>query len=76
MAFDSFRDFVNALNRAGELKRIAQSLATELEMNGAAAVQNAKRLPTTHERREASWTAPALWRFAGRFRCVIRSVPV
>jgi 3-polyprenyl-4-hydroxybenzoate decarboxylase len=27
MAFDSFRDFVNALNRAGELKRIAQPVA-------------------------------------------------
>jgi 3-polyprenyl-4-hydroxybenzoate decarboxylase len=25
MAFDSFRDFVNALDKAGELKRIAQS---------------------------------------------------
>jgi 4-hydroxy-3-polyprenylbenzoate decarboxylase len=32
MAFDSFRDFVNALERAGELKRIAQPVATELEM--------------------------------------------
>ena len=25
MAFDSFRDFINALDKAGELKRIAQS---------------------------------------------------
>src|ERR1700679_1254112 len=32
MAFDSFRDFVNALDRAGELKRISQPVATELEM--------------------------------------------
>src|SRR5271170_2941180 len=32
MAFDSFRDFVNALDRAGELKRIRQPVATELEI--------------------------------------------
>ena len=32
MAFDSFRDFVNALDRAGELKRISQPIATELEI--------------------------------------------
>jgi len=32
MAFDSFRDFVNALDRAGELKRIPQPVATELEI--------------------------------------------
>lgn len=32
MAFGSFRDFVNALDRAGELKRIAQPVATELEV--------------------------------------------
>jgi 4-hydroxy-3-polyprenylbenzoate decarboxylase len=32
MAFDSFRDFVNALDRAGELKRIASPVATELEI--------------------------------------------
>ncbi len=32
MAFDSFRDFVAALDRAGELKRIAQPVATELEI--------------------------------------------
>ncbi len=32
MAFDSFRDFVSALERAGELKRIAQPVATELEI--------------------------------------------
>ncbi len=32
MAFDSFRDFVNALDRAGELKRIAAPVATELEI--------------------------------------------
>ena len=32
MAFESFRDFVNALDRAGELKRIAQPVATELEI--------------------------------------------
>src|ERR1035437_7526216 len=32
MAFDSFRDFVNQLDKAGELKRIAQPVATELEI--------------------------------------------
>lgn len=32
MAFDSFRDFINALDRAGELKRITQPVATELEI--------------------------------------------
>ena len=32
MAFDSFRDFVNALDKAGELKRISQPIATELEI--------------------------------------------
>ncbi len=32
MAFDSFRDWVNALDRAGELIRIAQPVATELEI--------------------------------------------
>src|ERR1035438_5797337 len=32
MAFDSFRDFVNALDHAGELKRISQPVATELEI--------------------------------------------
>ena len=32
MAFDSFRDFVNALDRAGELKRISEPVATELEI--------------------------------------------
>ena len=32
MAFDSFRDFVNALEQAGELKRISQPVATELEI--------------------------------------------
>ena len=32
MAFHSFRDFVNALDRAGELKRISQPVATELEI--------------------------------------------
>src|SRR5471032_1932597 len=32
MAFDSFRDFVNALDKAGELKRISQPVATELEI--------------------------------------------
>ena len=32
MAFDSFREFVNALDRAGELKRISQPVATELEI--------------------------------------------
>ncbi len=32
MAYDSFRDFVNALDRAGELKRIAEPVATELEI--------------------------------------------
>jgi 4-hydroxy-3-polyprenylbenzoate decarboxylase len=32
MAFASFRDFVAQLDRAGELKRIAQPVATELEI--------------------------------------------
>jgi len=32
MAFESFRDFVGQLDRAGELKRIAQPVATELEI--------------------------------------------
>jgi len=36
MAFDSFRDFVNALDRAGELKRITQPVATELEITAIA----------------------------------------
>ena len=29
----------------------------------ATAIHDARRLPGTHELREASWTAPALWRF-------------
>jgi 4-hydroxy-3-polyprenylbenzoate decarboxylase len=32
MAFDSFGDFVNALDQAGELKRISSPVATELEI--------------------------------------------
>ena len=32
MAFDSFRDWVNALDRAGELVRVTQPVATELEL--------------------------------------------
>jgi 4-hydroxy-3-polyprenylbenzoate decarboxylase len=32
MAFSSFRDFVDALDKAGELKRIDQPVATELEI--------------------------------------------
>ncbi len=32
MAFESFRDFVAQLDRVGELKRIAQPVATELEI--------------------------------------------
>jgi 4-hydroxy-3-polyprenylbenzoate decarboxylase len=32
MAFDSFRDWVNQLDKAGELKRISQPVATELEI--------------------------------------------
>ena len=32
MAFDSFRDFVHALDKAGELKRVSQPIATELEI--------------------------------------------
>ena len=32
MAFDSFRDFIQLLDRAGELKRISQPIATELEI--------------------------------------------
>jgi 4-hydroxy-3-polyprenylbenzoate decarboxylase len=36
MAFDSFLDFVNALDQAGELKRLFQPVATELEITGIA----------------------------------------
>src|SRR6185295_13727636 len=32
MAFDSFRDFLNALESAGELSRVTQPVATELEI--------------------------------------------
>src|SRR4051794_17613023 len=32
MAFDSFRDFLNQLDEAGELRRITQPVATELEL--------------------------------------------
>src|SRR5262245_34230147 len=32
MAFNSFGDFLSSLDRAGELKRIAQPVATELEI--------------------------------------------
>src|SRR6266478_1298945 len=32
MAFDSFRDFLNRLEAAGELNRISQPVATELEI--------------------------------------------
>ncbi|NBV23641.1 MAG: UbiD family decarboxylase [Proteobacteria bacterium] len=32
MAFDSFRDWINQLDRAGELRRITQPVATELEI--------------------------------------------
>src|SRR6185295_218292 len=32
MAFDSFRDFLKALEKAGELTRISQPVATELEI--------------------------------------------
>ena len=32
MAFSSYREFVDALDRAGELKRISQPVATELEI--------------------------------------------
>src|SRR5207248_5334108 len=32
MAFESFRDFLNRLEAAGELKRISEPIATELEI--------------------------------------------
>jgi 4-hydroxy-3-polyprenylbenzoate decarboxylase len=32
MAFDSFRDFLSVLDQSGELKRISQPIATELEI--------------------------------------------
>jgi len=32
IAFESSRDFVNAFDKAGELKRITQPVATELEI--------------------------------------------
>src|SRR5438270_10228614 len=31
MAFESFREFVEALDRAGELRRVSEPIATELE---------------------------------------------
>lgn len=37
MAFDSFRDFVNQLDKAGELRRISTPVATELEITELAA---------------------------------------
>jgi 3-polyprenyl-4-hydroxybenzoate decarboxylase len=37
MAFDSFRDFVNTFDQAGELKRISQPVATEHKITGIAA---------------------------------------
>src|ERR1035438_3571343 len=37
MAFDSFRDFVNALDQAGELKPISQPTAPELQITQIAA---------------------------------------
>src|SRR5678815_2729299 len=36
MAFDSFRDWVNHLDKVGELIRIAQPIATELEITALA----------------------------------------
>ena len=33
MAFDSFRDFLKQLETAGELKRVAERVATELEIS-------------------------------------------
>ncbi|MBL9137030.1 MAG: UbiD family decarboxylase [Verrucomicrobiales bacterium] len=36
MAFDSFRDWINHLDRSGELKRIREPLATELEITALA----------------------------------------
>jgi len=39
MAFDSFGDFVAALDRAGELIRVAQPVATELEITALADAQ-------------------------------------
>src|SRR5690349_21031175 len=36
MAFDSFRDFIQQLERAGELKRFTQPIATELEITALA----------------------------------------
>jgi 4-hydroxy-3-polyprenylbenzoate decarboxylase len=36
MAFDSFRDFVNSLERSGDLRRISQPVATELEITAIA----------------------------------------
>jgi hypothetical protein len=43
-------------------------LVTREKRRRAAALQNAKRLPATCGLREASWTAPALWRFDRRSR--------
>src|SRR5947207_9525784 len=32
MAFDSFRDFLSALEKSGDLRRVSQPVATELEI--------------------------------------------
>jgi 4-hydroxy-3-polyprenylbenzoate decarboxylase len=39
MAFDSYRDFLKALEQAGELRRISQPMATELEITEVADVE-------------------------------------
>ena len=36
MAYDSFGQFVRALEKAGELKRVSQPIATELEITALA----------------------------------------
>src|SRR6266550_8572211 len=43
MAFSSFRDFIETLEKAGELKRFAQPIATELEITEIADREMKKR---------------------------------
>ena len=48
--------------RTGLLDALRQSKAPS-PLHSAGAIQNTGCLPTTHESRMASWSAPALWRF-------------
>ena len=66
MAFDSFRHFVNALDRAGELKRISQPVATELEITEIGRPRNeiARRrqgAACSRNRRSTAWFRRFRW---------------